>query len=91
MRFDGETEHPDVLIQEGLQRSALHRVPLPQPNYETPIPENTPGFFAKAFPHIFLSGDADPYQPRPVDIKKPKSSWEEKYLSWMVAQPEAQE
>ena len=40
---------------------------------------------------FFLSGDADPYQTRPVSIRQPITSWEERYMEWIVKQPEAQE
>ena len=85
-----ETEHPDILIREGLQRTALHRVPMPQPNWENPIPEHSEGYLQKAFPFFFLSGDADPCQDRPVDIRKNKYQWEEDLIAWIVKQPEAQ-
>ena len=89
--IDIETEHPAYLIQQGAKKSALHRVPFADPNWENPLPEHTPGYFQKAFPFVFLSGDADPYQTRPVSIRQPKSSWEERYMEWIVKQPEAQE
>ena len=89
-QFLGETEHPDEIINRGMERSILPRVPLPQRDWENPIPEHTPGFLQMAFPFIFRSGDADPYQLRPVDIKAPKTTWENKYLAWVAQIPEAQ-
>ena len=89
-RLEGETEHPDVLIREGIQRSVLHRMPLPEPIWENPIPEHIPGYLQLAFPFIFLTGDADPYQDRPHDIRQPKSSWEDKLLTYFAKLPEFQ-
>ena len=86
-----ETEHPQYLIQKGMQRSVLHRVPLPQPKWDNPLPEHTPGFLQMLFPFVFLSGDADPYQERPIDIKQPKSTWEEKYMEKICKWPRAQQ
>ena len=54
VRAEIETEHPDILIQQGLQQSVLHRVPMPQPRWENPIPEHFPGFLQKAYPFFFL-------------------------------------
>ena len=87
---DIETEHPDILINQGLQQSVLQRVQMPQPCWTNPIPEHCPGLLQMAFPFVFLSGDADPYQQRPRDIKLPKSCWEGKYMEWIAKQPEAQ-
>ena len=64
---------------------------MPQPRWENPLPEHTPGFLQMAFSFVFRSGDADPYQQRPRDIKQPKSSWEERLMGVIAAQPEAQE
>ena len=89
VRMEIETEHPDYLIQQGLQQSILHRIPMPQPIWESPLAEHTPGFFQMAFPFIFRTGDADPYQDRPRDIKEPKTSWEEHYYEWIAKLPEA--
>ena len=68
-RLETVTENPDVIINERIQDTALSRVPLPQPNYDEPIPEHTPGYFQKAFPFIFLSGNGCPWEPKPRDIK----------------------
>ena len=67
-----ETEHPDTLIQQGLEQSVLYRMPMPEPTWESPLPEYRPGFLQLAFPFIFRSGDADPYQQRPRDINQPQ-------------------
>ena len=87
---DIDTEHPDYLIQQGLAHSALHRMPLRQPDWENPLPENTPGLLQKAFPFVFKSGDGDPYQERPRDIKQPRTTWEGHYMEWVAKLPEAQ-
>ena len=79
-QVDTGTEHPDFLIQKGLAQSALHRVPLAQVSWESPLPENTHGLLQKAFPHVFLTGDGDPYQERPRCIREPKSAWLRHYL-----------
>lgn len=55
------------------------------------MPGHTPGYFQKAFPFVFLSGDGDPYQDRPRDIKHPKSTWEADYTDWICKQAEAEE
>ena len=60
-----------IVTIEGVQQSVLQRVPMPQVDWENPVPENMPDYLASAFPFIFRSGDACPYQPRPVDIKLP--------------------
>ena len=85
--FEGETEHPSVLIREGIQRSVLPRMPLPEPVWNNPIPEHIPGYLQMAFPFFFRSADADPYQDRPLDIKQPKSSWEPNFLSYLAKLP----
>ena len=90
VRAEIETEHPDHLIQQGLQQSVLHRVAMPQPRWENPLPEHTPGFLQMAFSFVFRSGDADPYQQRPRDIKQPKSSWEERWLEGIAKTSKAQ-
>ena len=89
-RFSTVTEHPDTIAYEGCRRSVLRRIPMPQPDYESPIPEHTPGYMQKAFPFIFRSGDGDPFQPRPVDIKRPKTSWQPNWLDWIARLPEVQ-
>ena len=33
-----------------------------------------------AYPQIFISGDLDPDQPRPIPIKNESFSWQEKFL-----------
>ena len=87
---DTGTENPDFLIQKGLAKSALHRVPLPSVCWNNPLPENTPGLLQKAFPHVCKSGDGDPYQDRPRCIREPASTWMKHYLEWFAKQPAAQ-
>ena len=86
-----ETAHPDYLIKRGLQQSVLKHVPMPQPTWESPLPEHTPGLLQKGFPFVFRSGDADPWEERPRDIKYPKTSWETRYMEWVSKLPEAQD
>ena len=64
-------------------------MPLPQPIWENPLPEHTPGLLQKAFPFVFKSGDGDPHQERPRDIKQPKTTWEANYIEWVARLPEA--
>ena len=40
-RLNVQTEHPDVLLEEGIKQSALQHVPMPQPDWENPVPEDT--------------------------------------------------
>ena len=87
---DTGTENPDFLIQKGLAKSALHRVPLPSVCWNNPLPENTPGLLQKAFPHVCKSGDGDPYQDRPRCIREPASTWMKHYFEWFAKQPAAQ-
>ena len=77
---DIDIEHPDYLIQKGLAQSALHRIPLPQPDWDHALPEHTPGLLQKAFIDVFKTGDADPFQERPRSIQQPKTTWQSHYL-----------
>ena len=89
--FAPETEHPDILIHRGMENSYIPHVDAPPFDWNHPVPEHMPGFFQKSFPFIFSTGDADPFQRRPVDIKSNKSSWEPDYLKWIAMQPEVQQ
>ena len=89
-RFETVTEHPDTLIYEGCQRSALNRMPMPKPQWDSPIAEHTPGYMQKAYPFELRTGDGDPFQERPVDITKLKSNWEPNWLDWLAQQPDFQ-
>ena len=87
--LDVQTENPAYLIAQGIRGSALKRIPFPSPDWDNPLPEHTPGYYQKSFPFILLSGDADPWQDRPRDIKKPTLKWEENYIEWLGKQAEA--
>ena len=63
---------------------------MPRPDKNHPLPECTPGLMQMAFPDVFRSGDADPYQCRPVSIRQPKTVWRQNYLHWVSRQPEAE-
>ena len=82
--------NPDRIMQEGLQKTALKRVPFPQFDIENPIPENMIGYLPMAFPQLFLSGDGCLHQARPVAIFDPqhKKHDEQKYMLWLQQQPE---
>ena len=86
-----ETEHPDYIIKKGIDESVLKRMPFPDPQWDNPLPEHTPGYLQKSFPFVFLSGHGCPYEDRPRDIKNPISSWETEYMDWVSKQPAAAE
>ena len=89
-QVDPGTENPDFLLEKGLAKSALHRVPLPPLCWNSTLPESSPGLLQKAFLFVFRSGDGDPFQDRPRSIREPASTWMKHYLEWFAKQPAAQ-
>ena len=85
-----ETERPEEIRARGIARTALHHVPMPGVDREHPLPESAPGYMQMAFPDVFRTGDADPYQDRKVSIRQPSTSWIQNYFHWMSRQPEAE-
>ena len=85
-----ESERPDDILQRGLLRTALHLVVMPPSDLANLLPESTPGYLHFFFPEVFLSGDGDPYQERPVSIRQPPSSWIPRFLHWASRQPQAE-
>ena len=75
VKIVGETEHPDELIEEGVKRSMIRRIPMQPRDWKNPVPENSPDYLQLAYPFIFLSGNGCGYEERPRDIKFPKTSW----------------
>ncbi|KAF0293569.1 hypothetical protein FJT64_008674 [Amphibalanus amphitrite] len=84
------SERPEDIRRQGIARSALLHIPMPGVDRENPLPESTPGYMQMAFPEVFRSGDADPYQDRKVSIRQPVTSWRQNWLHWMSRQPEAE-
>ena len=79
------SEDPEEIMRQGLKGTFLNKLHFPGPNRDNPAQEFSPNYFALAFPFIFRSGDACPFQPKPIDIKK-LDNWKIKYLDWMAMQ-----
>ena len=63
------TNDPDEIYRTNIQNTALDRRRI-NVDRAKKAAEWQPGYLAKAFPHIFLSGDADFHQPRPIPINQ---------------------
>ena len=85
-----QTERPEDIRQQGIARTALRHISMPAADRENPLPECTPGYMPRSFPEVLRSGDADPYQDRPLSIRQPMTTWRLNYLRWMARQPEAE-
>ena len=85
-----QSERPDTIREQGIARTALHRIPMPPADRENPLPESMPGYMQMGFPGVFLSGDADPFQERKMSIRQPVTTWNRNLLRWMSRQPEAE-
>ena len=85
-----ESERPEDIRERGLSRTALHRISMPPTDAENPLPECTPAYMQLCFPDVFRSGDGDPYQQRPINIRQPVTTWRQHWLHWMSRQPEAE-
>ena len=79
-----ESERPGDIRQRGLAQTALVRIYMPPADLEHPLPEWTAGYFQLSYPHVLLSGDADPFQERSVSIRQPKTSWRQTFLHWLA-------
>ena len=63
------TNDPDEIYQRNIRDTALDRRHI-NVDHSSPAPEWMPGYLPMAFPAVFLSGDADFHQLRPIPINK---------------------
>ena len=85
-------DHPDKIVERNLKDTALDRRPL-QPDKANPAPEWKDSYLQKAFPGIFLTGDAAFDQKRPVPLFKWKSDSKcrEEYIKMLALQKGVQD
>ena len=81
------SEDPEEIMRQGLKGTFLNNMHFQGPNRDNPAQEFSPNYFALAFPFIFRSGDACPFQTKPIDIKR-LDNWKVKYLDWLAMQPD---
>ena len=67
--FPETTNDPDEIYRTNIQNTALDRRNIAVDRSQKAA-EWSPGYLQKAFPHIFLSGDADFHQWRPIPINQ---------------------
>ena len=70
---------PEKIISDNLEEHALERI-QERIDRQNPVFEWTDGFLQKCFPFIFLSGDFDPAQERPIAINVAEN-WRFQYLN----------
>ena len=70
---------PDEIIEKNLQHTVLDRRRI-EVDRAKKAPEWSPGYLQKAFVDVFLTGDADLYQQRPIPLTRIKGPYREDYL-----------
>ena len=85
----GTDGHPQDLLNEACLATCLDGLVV-GPDKDAPVNEWSEGYFQKAFPTVFLSGDGDPYQLRHECIRENNENWKKEYLKWVSMQAEAQ-
>ena len=80
--------NPQKILNDALKSTVLDSFVM-EPNRETPVIEWEEGYFQRAYPGVFPTGDADPWQGRPESIRN-KPGWQREYLRYIAMQPRAQ-
>ena len=70
---------PDEIIEKNLQHTVLDRRRI-EVDRAKKAPEWSPGYLQKAFVDVFLTGDADLYQQRPMPLTSMTGGYREEYL-----------
>ena len=83
-------EHPDEIVEKSLKDTALDRR-IVEPDRDHPAIEWENGYFQRAFINVFLTGDADLDQMRPVSLKLPKDKHRENWIKNMALQKGVQD
>ena len=87
-------EHPDDIVAKCLEGTVFDRRPL-EVDKKNPAPEWVESYHQRAFPGVFLTGDAAIDQPRSVSLRddnyKDDSAFREKYTKYITLQERAQQ
>ena len=76
-------EAPDKIIEKNIQNTALNHRRI-EVDRAKKAPEWSPGYLQKAFIDVFLTGDADLYQQRPIPLTHKKGTYCQKYLKQLA-------
>ena len=76
-------EASDQIIEKNIQNTALDRRRI-EVDRAKKAPEWSPDYLQKAFVNVFLTGDADLYQQRPIPLTQEKHTYLHKYLKQLA-------